>query len=217
MGLQSKKIDLGQLTNKEVVYDTLLVKNLGEEPLIILFGDYRNYMSWQAEPETLLPGDFGKLILTYNAGIASRYGYKRDHVPLKVQENSFEVSSVLSVESIIVEDYSALSEMDLNMAPSCKVMKNIYALGDVKSKTVEYVEIEFVNEGKRELITHLVETPREMKVINYDMRVAPGKTGKITLKVTLPKTKFYRKSVNIYNNDPTANIQTITVMGRVVE
>ncbi len=82
---------------------------------------------------------------------------------------------------------------------------------------MEYIGVEFVNEGRRELITHHVETPREMKVIDYDARVGPGEMGRITLKVTLPKTKFYRKSVNIYNNDPTTDIQTIIVMGSVQE
>jgi len=217
LGLKSKKIDLGQITNQEVVSDTLLVKNLGEDPILILFGDYRTYMSWQAEPDTLLPGDFGKLILTYDTKVASRYGYKRDHVPLKVQDKGIEVSSVLAVESVIVEDYSDLSKVDITIAPRCRILKNIYSLGDVKARDVEYIEVEFVNDGKRELVTHHVEAPREMRVVNYDGRVAPGKSGKITLKVTLPKTKFYRKSVSIFNNDPTTDIQTITVMGSVKE
>jgi len=215
LGLQSKKLDLGKITNREIVSDTLLVKNLGEDPIRILFGDYRTYMNWKAEPDTLLPGELGKLTLDYNAKIASRFGYKRDHVPLKVQDMGVEVASVLAVESLIVEDYSELSKVDIALAPRCKILKNIYSLGDVKARAVEYVEVEFCNEGKRELITHHVEAPREMKVLNFDSRVAAGKYGKITLKITLPKTKFYRKSVSIFNNDPTTDIQTITVMGSV--
>ena len=215
LGLQSKKIDLGQITNQEVVTDSILVKNLGETPLTLLFGDYRTNMSWKAEPDTILPGDFGKLILTYNAKVAFRYGYKREHVPLKVQDKEIEVSSVLAVESIIVDDYSALSKVDSTLAPSCKLLKNIYSLGDVKARDVEYVEIEFRNDGKRDLVTHHVDAAREMKVVDFDVIVNPGETGKIKLKVTLPKTKFYRKSVSIFNNDPTADIQTITVMGSV--
>lgn len=217
MGLESKKVDLGQITGREITADTLLVKNLGEEPIYILFGDYRSYMNWKAEPDTLQPGEFGKLILSFDAQAAGRFGYKRDHVPLKVQDNGVEVSSVLAVESVIVEDYSTLSKLDLNLAPHCKILKHIYSLGEVKAGSVEHVEIEFKNEGKRELLTRHVESSREIKVLDYDARVAPGKYGKITLKVTLPKTKYYRKSVKIYNNDPSSTIQSITIMGNMVE
>lgn len=216
LGLQGKKIDLGQITNEEIVSDTLLVKNLGESPINILFGEYSNYMSWTAEPETLQPGEFGKLALSYNAKLASRYGYRRDRIPLKIQDN-VEVSSVLIVESVIVDDYSELSKVDSSMAPRCYFPKNIYSMGDVEAGANEILEIEFKNEGKRDLITHQVESARDIKVIGFDALVEPGKTGKITLKITLPKGKYYRGSVSIYNNDPTTDIQTVTVMGNIVD
>lgn len=202
-----KKIRVMQLINTSAV------------PVKVEFDQVPAHLSLKANPETLKPGQKGLVEGTYDATKNQGWGTVSDMVKIKLngtpQENVY-----YYVSANLVEDFSALSEEDIQKAPVLKFVSTTVDLGKIKGNTQSDVVFNFKNEGKSDLIIRNVRATCGCTAVlqgSQGIGIKPGETSSV--KAVFNSGGYngkVTKAIYVYANDP-KNSETILMLNADVE
>ena len=192
------------------------IVNISDEPVNIDFARVPKHISVKAEPTTLESREKGKLTLTYDARQKNAWGYVRDALYIKIN-NNFDYNNRLHVSASIRENFSDLTEKERENAPVLSFKNKTFNFGTISQGKKVTHEYEFTNEGKRDLKIRKVKASCGCTATNAGQKVIKAGESS-TIKATFNsanKSGKQRKAVTVYANDPENPKKVLWIKGKV--
>ena len=203
-----------EMKNKE-----MQIINTSAAPVKVEFDILPAHLTLKAEPETLKPGQKGRVTGTYDGTKNSGWGYVNDMVKIKLnsvlQENVY-----YYVSANLVEDFSSLSKEDMANAPVFKLVTATANLGKIKGSSQYDVEFKFTNEGKLDLIIRHIRSTCGCTAVqqeNQGIGIKPGESSSIKAVFNSGGYKGpVTKVIYVYTNDP-KNSEAVLMLNAEVD
>ena len=216
---ESNNLAFTNVKKTEVKSKEMQIINTSAAPVKIEFDVLPAHLKLNAEPETLKPGQKGRVTGTFDATKNTGWGNVSDMVKIKlndaIQENVF-----LYVPANLVEDFSSLSKEDMVNAPVFKLVTSTANLGKIKGSSQYDVEFKFTNEGKRDLIIrHIISTCgcTAVQQENQGVGIKPGESSSIKAVFNSGGYKGkVTKVIYVYTNDP-KNSEAVLMLNAEVD
>ena len=215
--LKNNYIQFDNIFNWQIVSDTIYFFN--NRPDTVTVGTYYipSYMSLSVQPEKVLPGQKGTMILTFDAPKKNDFGYSYESLILSIN-NSKDYKNRLSITAKIVEDFSKLDKKELENAPVATFDKKEYNFGDIKPGEKAVCDFNLKNTGKRDLIVRKTRATCGCTAVTLGQNtIAPGQS--IVVRATFDshgKSGRQNKSVTVITNDPQTPEQVIYINGNIL-
>jgi len=216
--LKTSHLSVTRIAPDEVKTEELEVVNTSENPVNVEFERVPGHIDIKMEPETLNPGQEGRIVAVYDASKKDDWGFVVDQVYLKMNGQSNRQNR-LSVSATIEEDYSKWSSQEMQNAPVIEIDDRVFDFGELKQG--EKVSHPFVitNTGKSNLILRKIRASCGCTAIEPDKTViAPGESTRVVAEFnSRGMSGRQNKSVTIYSNDPKKSTMLLRLSGTVVK
>ncbi|MGQ8335948.1 DUF1573 domain-containing protein [Sunxiuqinia sp. A32] len=200
---KSNHLAFVKIKENDVVTDSLEIVNNSDEFVSLKFKSTPAHLKAWVEPAMLKPKDKGNIYVTYDASKINTYGFVMHRIYLDVDGKS-DYRNSIGVSATIEEDFSALSQEELNNAPVVVFAENTFDFGEINQG--EKVEHTFTmkNDGKRDLIIRNVKTTCGCTAVTPEKKVI-GPNETVPLKVVFNSTGKrgrQNKAITVITNDP---------------
>ncbi|MBN1988154.1 MAG: DUF1573 domain-containing protein [Bacteroidales bacterium] len=209
-------ISLGRVFTNKIVNDTMRLYNPSENPAKIGFFNVPKHITIAAIPQTLKPQQEGIIVIKYDASKNDDWGFVIDRFYLTINDQTIQ-NNFLSVSGNLEEDFSNLSEKELEKAPKVVFNQPSYDFGTVKQGTTIEYEFVFKNEGKSDLVIRKIKASCGCTTVQPNVSVL--KPGESSLVKASFRTNGYTgrqsKSITVITNDPKASTVVLRLTGTV--
>lgn len=193
--------------------------NTSSSPVKVEFDILPAYLKLKAEPETLKPGQKGRIIGIYDATKNDGWGFVSDMVKIKLN-GDMQMNGFYYVSANLVEDFSSLTKDELANAPVFKPLTTTANLGKIKGSSQYDVEYKFTNEGKRDLIIRHIRSTCGCTAVqqeNQGIGIKPGESSSIKAVFNSGGYKGnVTKVIYVYTNDP-KNSEVVLMLNAEVD
>lgn len=220
--LHTKTILYSSIRPDETLGERISVKNDGKTSLSIRLGKAPHYLTVEARPDTLKPGEAGEIYLLMNARAVKRKGRISVELPLTVHNvDKKEVNGKIHLAANIIDNFSKLSASEKAQAPVAQLSGTLLEFGKLpeKGSIIPLIggkvtgTFEITNAGKTPLLIYSVTSDDERVDISGGKKeLKPGMTTtfKISIRPKEIKTKL-EALVNVICNDPNGPVRLIKV------
>lgn len=195
---------LGRIFLGKTYTDTLKFINKSASPVTVKANTQGlNFLQVTVVPEVVKPNQFGAVVLTYNPDKREEWGFVVDRFTLSVNDKALN-SSPLTITASIEEDFSKLTQKDLENAPRAEFNTLQYDFGTVKSG--DPVQYAFVvkNSGESDLIIRKIKASCGCTTATPSKSVLkPGESTEISASFrTAGYSGRQGKTITVITNDP---------------
>ncbi|MBN2261438.1 MAG: DUF1573 domain-containing protein [Prolixibacteraceae bacterium] len=213
--LKSNYANIGSIMNTQSKSQELEYINTSETPVKIEATRVPSHITVSFEPETVKPGDKGKILVNYDATKKEAYGQITDRAYLKINDESHNNYSI-GISTFINEDFSKLSAEELEKAPKASFDSKVFDFGTLKEGEKVTNVFKLTNEGKSDLIIRNVKASCGCTAVKHENVVKPGQTIDLTVEFnSRNKRNRQNKSITVITNDPKNSTTVLRVMGTV--
>ncbi|MFC1732676.1 DUF1573 domain-containing protein [candidate division KSB1 bacterium] len=197
--------------------DTLKIYNHWDKSMNFNFSGVPEFLSVKADPVVLEAKQEGRIIVTYDARKKHDWGLNFDKFNIKSNDIDQPVK-VINVSAIIKEDFSHLSQDQIDNAPIIIVEKDRYHFGQTKQG--EKLEFIFVvkNEGNNDLLIRKLKPSCGCTAVNPEkMVIKKGESSNIKVIFnTIGQKGAQHKTITIITNDPKNPSVKLHIQGSVI-
>ncbi len=199
--------------------DTLNIYNNSDQDMSLAFKDIPSHLSVKAIPEILKAKEEGVIIITYDTRKKNDWGLNFDRFVL-VTNDSIQPTKILNVSAIVQEDFSGLSDKDLEKAPKIVFENDRFRFGQKKqNEKLEYT-FRFSNEGKRDLIIRKIKASCGCTAVEPEkMTLKKGEKSniKIVFNTVGQRTGAQHKTITVITNDPQNPTTKLHIQGTLMQ
>jgi hypothetical protein len=205
-----------RIKNNEKKTDSLKFINTSGQKIAIGLKGVLDYLSVKTVPTNVEPNAMGYIVVTFDGAKVPELGFQMARVYLTFNgEENYNYG--INVTATVEEDFSKLSQKDLQSAPSIDFNQRVYDFGEItEGKKVEY-SFKILNKGKRDLQIRSVKASCGCTAVNptsnvikpgtdTDLKVIFDSTGKLGLQ---------NKTITIISNDPNQSTTILRISGNV--
>lgn len=202
-GLKLKTItyDMGNIVKgekKELIFDTW---NSTDKPLTITINNLANYMTIEALPKILKPGEKGKIKVSYDSKLCNDWGKQIDEFLISAERpNSRTMNKKITINSNISEDFSKQG----NKRPKAEIEKVLVNLGEISGLQTSNFDIKISNTGNGNLIIRKVSSSSQVisaKAKSPEIRPKGSTSINFNLNPTKSKSRIVNETITIITND----------------
>lgn len=202
--LQSNHFPFTRVYSNEVKKDTLKIYNASDQLMKISFQNVPGYLKLNVSPNELKPGEKGYIIGEYDGKKVSDWGFVTARVNIIINGQN-PARNYITISAKVEEDFSHLTEKELDNAPKIIFEEKNYSFGVVPSSQ-KHIEKEFVfkNTGKSDLVIRKIRTTCGCTTASPEKTVLkPGESSSFKAVFTPGSRKgMQRKSIYVISNDP---------------
>jgi hypothetical protein len=205
-----------RIKNNETKTDSLKFINVSGGKLKIGFKGVLAHLTVKAVPENVEPNATGYLVVSFNGAKITELGFQMSRVYLTFNgEENYNYG--VNVTATVEEDFSKLSQKELQNAPVIDFNERVYDFGEItEGKKVEYT-FKILNKGKSDLQIRSVKASCGCTAANPASNVIkPG--ANTDLKVVFDsngKLGLQNKTITIISNDPNSSTTILRISGNV--
>lgn len=191
--------------------------NTSDKPVTLGFDRVPSHVELKAKPATLDPGEKGIIEGSYDAGQVKDWGYV-NHLIRVVLNGEVLDRTYFVVSANLVEDFSSLSEAELENAPVFDLETTKYDFGEIKQKEKADIEFKFKNSGKSDLIIRKVRSSCGCTTVtpaNTTIKPGESSTIKAVFDAGVRKGRQH-KVITVITNDPENSQVSLVVSGTVL-
>lgn len=175
------------------------------------------YFTVVFSPQTLPPGGKGLMTLSYDLREADLWGRLSDEFRIMVNGNK--TNTRFSATGIATEDYSSMSQQELDQAAKAVFSSQYYHFGNTKPGTVRKREFTITNGGSQTLkVQYVKEGPHMNITLKEGVTVAPGQS--VTFTATLDtegiKPGRFMDNTVIILNDPQRPMREVRLAATIL-
>jgi hypothetical protein len=201
--LKSNNTNFGKLFSDEKKDMEIEFINTSGSAVSVSFDKQRTpvYVSLKSVPETVNPGETGKIIITYDASKVGEWDYVNARIGLKVNNKS-NPNNILSVSSTISEKFS---EEQIKNPPKMEFIgSSDFEFGTVKQNDVIEHIFKFKNTGKSDLMIRKIGSSCGCTVAEPKSRnIKPGEESELKVVFnTAGKSGNQTKIITLIVNEP---------------
>lgn len=202
-GLKLKAIsyDMGNIVKgekKELLFETW---NSSDRPLTITINNLANYMSIEALPKNMKPGEKGKIKVSFDSKLCNDWGKQIDEFLISVERpNSRTMNKKITITSNISEDFSKQG----NKRPKAEIEKVLVNLGEISGLQTSNFDIKISNTGNGNLIIRKVSSSSQVinaKAKSTEIKPKGATSISISLNPTKSKSRIVNETITIITND----------------
>ena len=185
--------------------------------LDVAYAKKNDYFTVHFSPQTLPPGGKGVMTLNYDLRQADVWGRLNDDFQLVI--NGAPAKTRFSATGIATEDFSSLSQQELDQAAKAVFSSQYYHFGSIKAGTVRKRDFTITNSGSQPLkIRYLKQGPHTTVTLQEGMTLNPGQslTFTATLNTTGIKTGRFMDNTVIILNDPQRPMREIRLAATIL-
>jgi len=199
----TNRVGFVKVLNTDSKIETVGTYNPTQKPVRIKFGNIPKHLIIKAVPDTLKPGAEGKIQITFDGTKKNEWDYTLDNFQVFVNDD-VEAAGSIVVSANIQEDFSKLTEKELESAPICFFDVKEFDFGTVTQGEIVLHRFIFSNEGKKELIIRSIKPSCGCTTARFDNKVIPphGTSEIDILFDTNSRKEMQNKSINVTTNDP---------------
>ncbi len=216
---ESNHLAFTSVKKNEIKTKEMQLINTGKAPVKVGFDGLPEYLRIKADPETLKPGEKGRVTGTFDATRNPEWGNVSTMVKIKLNGVPQE-KELYYVSANLVEDFSSLSKEDLADAPVFKLASTTYDLGKIKGSSQYNVDFKFTNEGKRDLMIRYVKATCGCTAVQQGQQGIGIKPGESSSVKAVFNSGGYKgkvtKVIYVYTNDP-KNSEVILMLNADVQ
>lgn len=206
-----------RVKNNEVKTDSLKFINTSDSTINIAFKGTPANLTVKARPAAVKPKGTGFFVVTYDGSKVAELGFQMSRIYL-VFNGKENYNYGINVSATVEEDFSKLSQQELQNAPSIDFNQRVYDFGEIpEGKKVEY-SFSILNKGKSDLQIRSVKASCGCTAANPTSKVIkPGDTT--DMKVVFDsqgKVGLQNKTITIISNDPNAATSILRISGNVI-
>lgn len=218
MRLKYKSLNLGRITNEKPIVETFDIYNDADQPIMILDerGMIPEYISLSVEPESIDPGQSGKLVVKYDPKEKGRLGFHSDNIRFYTSEAPAEMKELFIV--VTIEEYfPPMTEEEKSKAPRLVIDRTNHDFGRINEGNSVETTFQITNPGKSVLNIRETRGNCGCTVSSLPKKeIKPGETVPmiVTFSSAGRRGRQY-KTVTIFSNDPLSPTQMISIRAEV--
>ncbi len=214
---KSTHISFTRIQPKEKKSEEVELINTSDKAVTIAFDRVPKHITLSATPETLKPGEKGKITTTYNASVKNDWGFVYDQIFLKL-DGEVNYKNRISVNANIQEDFASWSPEKKAKAAKISIDNKIFDFGELKQGKKASHTYYITNNGKSNLIIRKVKASCGCTAIKPEKtNIAPGERTAIVAEFnSAGKTGRQNKSVTVITNDPLSSNILLRIQGTVL-
>ena len=147
---KNNSINLGKITNKAIVRDSLEIFNGWGHPMELNTHNIPEYIDVEFSSQTLEDNSSGYIYISYNANKKGSFGELFDFFQISTNDVNQPIKNII-VLSNIVYDFTNMDENDYKNAPEILIKEKNINLGKLQSKQTVSYKVEIKNQGKKAL------------------------------------------------------------------
>ena len=166
-----------------------------------------------------LPADYeGYIVLKYDATKRNDWGNLKDKAVI-ITDDTLEPRKYLYFNVNLVEDFSKMSQKELEKAPKISFDKTVFKFDTIAQGTSVSESIKITNTGKTKLVIRKIES--SMQPLTYKisaMEIEPGQSANLDLTLNGKNRRGRQNAtIEVISNSPTNPSQIINVNGMIVQ
>ena len=167
-----------------------------------------------------LPADYeGYIVLKYDATKRNEWGNLKDRVVI-ITDDTIEPRKYLYYNVNVVEDFSRMSQKELEKAPKIGFDKLAFRFDTLAQGSTAVETIKITNSGKTPLIIRKIESslPAALTYKMSAMEIAPGQSANLDLTFNGKNRRGKQNaSIEVISNAPNNPSQIINVTGLIIQ
>jgi hypothetical protein len=218
LGMTNSHISMGKVFVNQVRTDTLMVYNFGSIPITLSFEQIPSHLTLKTIPKTLKANEEGIVLITFDSKKIDDWGFVVNRIRLLINNENLQ-GNLLSVSANIEEDFTVLSEKDLEKSAQISFNETQKDFGIVKEGDVIEHEFVFTNTGKSNLIIRKINsscgcTTAAPKITT----IKPGEQTSLSASFrTSGFTGRQSKTITVITNDPKRSTIVLRLSGTIVK
>lgn len=215
--LETNHFAFVRVYNDQIKKDTLKIYNESDSDMKITFKNIPEHLKLETKPAVLKPGKKGYVIGTYDGSKVSDWGFVTSKVKVLINGES-DQRDYITVSAKIEEDFSKLTEKEIENAPQIVFEDISYFFGKIKSKDKIEHEYKFKNEGKSDLLIRKIRSTCGCTTVAPKSKVVkPGESSSVKV-IFNPGTRSGKQNKSIYviTNDPKKSNVRLTIKGEII-
>lgn len=212
----SNHVALNEVKTSEIKTDSMKIYNNWTSPMTVEFDQLPSHIKARLSTrKNIIPnGAEAYIIITYDAKLKKDFGLVYDRIQISTND-VIQPKKTLNLSARIIQDFSNLTEKELNKAPKIVFASTDYNFETIKSGTVITYKFEFKNEGKQPLDILKVKTSCGCTTTTLSSNTyKKGKTGEIEVSFnTSGRTGRQHKTITVITNDPQNPEITLNING----
>ena len=207
-----------RIKNNETKIDSLKFINVSGANVKVAFKGVLPYTTIKSVPENVAPNGTGFFVVAFDGSKVPELGFQmtRIYVTFNGEEN---YNFGINVSATVEEDFSKLSQKELQNAPQIDFNERVYDFKDVTEGTkVEYT-FKIINKGKSDLLIRSVKASCGCTAANPATNVVKPSSN-TDLKVVFDsngKVGLQNKTITIISNDPNSSTSILRISGNVLQ
>ena len=203
--LKTKTVRIGDVNKNTSQQRTISVRNDGNSPLQLLFGNVPAYLTVTAAPEVLQPNQEGEVSVTFNSSLCHQWGEVISDIYVLFNDKKiYTKENKIRVTTTIVEDFNELSLEEKRRAPILELGTHVIDFGTLKPNSKSSNKFSIRNGGTSTLkIRHIANSNKEISINSNELSINSGK--KTNVKVELNTNGLqdgnYKKTITLQTND----------------
>lgn len=215
--MKTNYISFYTINNTDIKVDTINYVNISDSDIQLLFNNTPSHIKMELIPETVKPKQKGIIVITYDAKGKNDWGSVRDNLIFSFKNDKSQQNQMLIVMANIKEDFSKLSQKEVEKAPVAVFQDIEFDFGDIKQgEKIEHT-FEFKNTGKSNLLIRKIHSTCGCTTVNPKSDIIKsGETSELkAIFNSAGKTGPQSKSIYITTNSPTNPVITLRLKGNV--
>lgn len=214
----SLKLNLDTVLDTEIVYDSVLIVNMGKNPISIKVSNNLESVHSSPSKDVLNASESGYIRVSCNGTLKDIYGDFYERISVST-DDSLNPEKSFSVFGFVKEDFSLLSDNELLQAPVSFIDKEVIDFGEIRQGEKIPVEFQLSNKGKRDLLIRKIKPSCGCTVLSGNADVVKAGDS-ILLKFIFDSTGkkgMQNKKILLIVNDPLHPIYRLFIQGSVSE
>ena len=206
LGLKAVHVPFFEVYTKKTKVEKIDIINNGKTPLTLEFDKVPRHLDVSVLPETLSPGEKGRILITYHADRAKDWGIRRDEFWVKLPSSDKpQPQNKITVSADIQEDYSGMTPDQIAKAPHLEIGNDLVDFGTIKGNTAVSKSVSLTNTGVSNLQIRKVNNESQVVSVSLpQMSIQSGKSidMKITVRPSKSRSRLLNHRIFIITNDP---------------
>ncbi len=201
--IQTNVINLGYLYKGATGVKSLIIANPASYSVEVGFANLPDHLALLVDPQVLQPGEYGQIEVQYCTEKLDDWDVVIDQIPV-VLNNKEDENIKLTITANIREDFSVLTQEQMEMAPIASYSKDTYIYDTITRD--DPIDCRFLirNDGQSELIIRAVKPSCGCTAVKPEKStLAPGDSTYIDA-MFYPKGRSgnFKNGITVVTNDP---------------
>lgn len=208
--LKKSSVVFNNIKNTETRSESIEIYNQGSGPLTIGFAGLPAYIIANTFPQSIPTGASGVITITYVGSKVNDFGSVKSDFNLIINGKKNE-NKPITVFSIVSEDFSKMTETQLNNAPVIGIDPASMNFDNIKSEKTKTLTI--TNNGKSNLLIHNIKTTSNAFLIPGGKKeIKPGKSQTFLVKINEKELSNNAAGyIEVASNDPKNSLKRVRV------